>query len=118
MDGRFSVVAVAPDPGATRSIWRLQGELDLAGVPRLTETAGSGLGTGGRTVVLDCRDITFCDSSGLNVLLRLREQASRSGARLVIARPSETVRHLLRLTHTDSVFDIADAVTEAPVRHG
>ncbi|WP_051852554.1 STAS domain-containing protein [Streptomyces aureocirculatus] len=118
MDGHFSVVAVGPDPEATRSVWRLKGELDLEGVPLLTETAGSGLETGGRTVVLDCQDITFCDSSGLNALLRLREQASLSGARLVLARPSENVLHLLRLTHTDSVFDIVDTLAETPVRRG
>ncbi|KUF17993.1 MULTISPECIES: STAS domain-containing protein [Streptomyces] len=115
MDGRFSVVAVSSDSEATRSVWRLKGELDLEGAPLIAETAGGGLDTGGWTVVLDCQDITFCDSSGLNVLLRLREQASRSGASLVIARPSENVRHLFRLTHTDSVFDIVDTPAEVSV---
>lgn len=118
MDGRFSVVAGSPDPDAARSVWRLKGELDLEGAPLLSEAAGSRLGTGRRTVVLDCQDITFCDSSGLNVLLRLREQAARSGDALVLARLSENVRHLLRLTHTDSVFHIVDSPADASAPRG
>ncbi|GGV21844.1 STAS domain-containing protein [Streptomyces spectabilis] len=100
------------DGAGARAVLRLSGELDLEGAPSLAEAAGPLLQDGSRTLVLDCHGVTFCDSSGLNTLLNLRERAAASGARLLLARPSPSVRHLLRLTHTERVFHVVDA-TEA-----
>lgn len=106
------------EPPGVRAVLRLSGELDLEGAPSLAEAAGPLLGDGSRTLVLDCHGVTFCDSSGLNTLLNLRQRAADSGARLLLARPSASVRHLLRLTHTERVFHVVeatDAVGDASV---
>ncbi|MEV0444685.1 STAS domain-containing protein [Streptomyces spectabilis] len=110
--GREDDEGARDDGAGARAVLRLSGELDLEGAPSLAEAAGPLLRDGSRTLVLDCHGVTFCDSSGLNTLLSLRERAVASGARLLLARPSSSVRHLLRLTHTERVFHVVDA-TEA-----
>lgn len=102
------------DGAGARAVLRLSGELDLEGAPSLAEAARPLLEDGSRTLVLDCHGVTFCDSSGLNTLLGLRERAEASGARLLIARPSASVRHLLRLTYTEQVFHLVDGADDAP----
>ncbi len=57
----------------------LSGEVDLAVahllVPQLLDLAISAPGS---TVVIDCAELTFIDSSGVNVLLRVSEQSGKS----------------------------------------
>ena len=55
-------------------------------------------------VVLDLADVRFLDSAGLGVLLSLREQATRLGRDVRIARMSEPVRRILDATATRSIL--------------
>lgn len=60
------------DQGSVRV--RLRGELDLSGAGRLEESLDR-LAADGRPVVLDLRELTFMDSTGLRVLLQAAERA-------------------------------------------
>ncbi|MCM2425052.1 STAS domain-containing protein [Streptomyces sp. RKAG337] len=60
----------------------------------------------------------FCDSQGLNRFLRLCLAAQRHGVHLVLATISTPLRHLLELTETLEVFQLADTVEQATVHHG
>ncbi|MEV5432021.1 STAS domain-containing protein [Streptomyces sp. NPDC052701] len=64
-------------------------------------------------LILDLSGITFCDSSGLNTLLRLRRHADEHGGRLSLVAPADRVMHMLRLTGADTVFPLYADVTEA-----
>lgn len=55
------------------------GDLDLASADRLWAGIAAHLGTGTR-VVLECAAVTFCDSAGLQVLLRAHKRAAGSGS--------------------------------------
>ncbi|MET7937893.1 STAS domain-containing protein [Streptomyces sp. NPDC005322] len=94
-------------------VFALRGELDIEGAPELARVAGDALARPCDRLVLDCRGVTFCDSSGLNTLLRLHGQAGRAGARLVLADVSESMRHVLRLTEVEQVLTLAETVDEA-----
>ncbi len=75
----------------------LRGELDLATVPVLEDA----LQRAERThdlVVVDLRDLTFLDSTGLHVLISAEQRARRSSSRLVIVQGPPQVRRLLELT--------------------
>ncbi|HEU5029134.1 MAG TPA: STAS domain-containing protein [Spirillospora sp.] len=60
-------------------------------------------------VLVDVTRMTFCDSSGLNVLLRARKRISALRGRLVLLRPTDRFARVLRTTGLDGVFDIRDA---------
>ncbi|MCX4744635.1 STAS domain-containing protein [Kitasatospora sp. NBC_01287] len=57
-------------------------------------------------LVVDCRDLWFCDSTGLNTLLAARRDAEQAGAALVLAGLQPAVARVFEITGADTVFDI------------
>jgi anti-sigma B factor antagonist len=86
---------ILPDEEAGR--FRLVGELEISNV----EAAGRRLEDelrAGRRLRLDLSGVTFMDSKGLALLLRLRSLAEESGlAPVVVVSPSAIVRRVLRV---------------------
>src|SRR5438128_823303 len=87
-----------------------RGELDLSGVEsaraaiaRAEEMAGM--------LVLDLAQLTFIDSTGLEVILRAARRAEETGRRLVVARPAPYVKRLFELTAIDQSLDIVDGIS-------
>lgn len=66
------------------------------------------------TVVIDCAELGFCDSTGLNVMLTARLQAQESGVGLRLAALRGHVVRMFEITGADGVFsihpDLADAL--------
>ncbi|MFD8205915.1 STAS domain-containing protein [Streptomyces sp. NPDC059695] len=58
----------------------------------------------GSNLVVDLRNSSFCDSTGLNVLLAVRLRALTRGVHLVLAAPSHQMLRLLEFTHSDDLF--------------
>jgi anti-anti-sigma factor len=84
------------------------GEVDLAVADRLWTELESRLVPGGR-VVLDCTDVTFLDSTGLQVLLRAVQTAAAVGAGFELAGRSEAVSRTLVLAGLADMFPPTDA---------
>lgn len=82
------------------------GELDLATAPRLEEALDWLRATRCRRVVLDLRGVTFCDCSGLSVLVEADTAMSAGGGHLIVCGPSTALRRLLDITHLDDTLDI------------
>ncbi|MFB7356049.1 STAS domain-containing protein [Streptomyces gardneri] len=59
---------------------------------------------GPRGLDVDLSGVTFCDSSGLDMLLRLNRRANRAGKSLVLTALSPRVTRLLRLTGAEHLF--------------
>lgn len=73
-------VDVARDGGQV--IVRLQGDLDMAEIDRVTTTVNEVLEDGCETVVLDCALLTFLDVVGIGAIMRERRLAELRVARL------------------------------------
>ncbi|GHF00568.1 hypothetical protein GCM10018785_74560 [Streptomyces longispororuber] len=89
------------------------GELDIHTCPRV-ERATAVLPVGDKTLRLDLSGVSFMDSMGLNLLLRLRNRIHGSGGHLVLAGLQAQPCAVLRLTETYALFDItcaADGLT-------
>jgi anti-sigma B factor antagonist len=84
---------------------RVSGELDIRTCERLERTAGE-LVDHGRPVVLDLAELTFCDSTGLAVLVRLHKRAEAAGSQLVLRSPVPRVQNLLTLTGLTRLFRV------------
>ena len=88
----------------------LQGELDLHTVSKVAE-AIDGLGPradGVRHVILDLRELTFMDSTGVRELLRQNEYARVHRHNLAVVRGSDAINRLLRLTGVDELLVLVD----------
>ncbi|QMU70677.1 STAS domain-containing protein [Streptacidiphilus sp. P02-A3a] len=80
------------------------GEIDMDSVPRLREAVHQCLRQGVRTLVLDLAAVTFCDASGLNVLLELSRHTRAAGGRLRLEHPSPMLTRMLVLTDTHQLL--------------
>jgi anti-sigma B factor antagonist len=90
----------------------LTGELDLAEVPTL-EAAIPNLAPG-EVLVVDLRDLTFIDSSGIHVLMRLDTAARDDGWVLVLVRGRPAVQRVLDLCHLSDHVRTVDAPDDIP----
>jgi anti-anti-sigma factor len=67
------------------TVFAVGGELDAASTPELQASFDQALrGVGGESVVLDLRDCTFVDSTGLHAIIDARELARGHGGRLEV----------------------------------
>lgn len=90
----------------------LHGELDIATVPIVEDRLAHVEGVGVAVIMLDLRELTFIDSTGLHALLRARDRATSNGHRLVLVDASQSTRRLLELTRTEFLLDDAEAVSD------
>ena len=82
--------------------FRLVGELDMSTARQLSDDLDLELGRGG-DVTLDLADLTFMDSTGLQVLIRSALMLGDRG-RLVLRSPGNLVRSILALAiRTDKI---------------
>lgn len=89
----------------------LSGELDMATVDLFTDALASCLGDGATAVMLDLRDLSFMDSTGLHAFLQARDRSLGDGHRLLFVGASPPVRMVFEMTGMESVLNEHEAVT-------
>jgi len=99
--------------GTARRVVAIRGELDIAAAPRLYAGLTEIMRRHTPDLVLDLSALTFCDSSGVTVLVRLAEAARLLGGELVLAAPAPRVAKVLRLTGVDRTFTVHPTVLAA-----
>jgi anti-anti-sigma factor len=107
---RFTVTAApGPQPGVV--VLTLAGELDHDTADALRgELEGR---NGAVRILVDCEGLRFCDSTGLNVLLRGRLHALEAGGRLELAGLRPPVDRMFEITGARTVFRVYDDLAEA-----
>lgn len=83
----------------------VSGELDLTTCEALQQHVAV-LVDPGKQVLMDLRDVTFMDSTGLRTLWTIHQSMLAQGGRLRLRALSESVRRVLDLTHLDGFFEI------------
>jgi anti-anti-sigma factor len=107
------VFSVDVSPAAQTVVLRLSGELDFDSVVQLNEAAESALSKQPRLLVVDCSDLSFCDSSGTASLVGLYQQLSSTGGKLRLAAPPGSVARTFELTGLDQVIAMHGGLEEA-----
>jgi anti-anti-sigma factor len=87
----------------------LSGELDMASVPLVREHLSRAEVDGVEVIMLDIRDLTFVDSSGLHAFLQARERSRLNGHRFLLIGATASVRRLCELTDTQFLLDDQDS---------
>jgi anti-anti-sigma factor len=99
-------VAVVPDRREVAVV--PTGELDLVSVDAVDREVRELVRAGFDQIVLDLRRITFLDSSGLRLLLSLRNDAAREGHKLRLVPGPAEVQRVFQLTATRHLFSWRD----------
>jgi anti-anti-sigma factor len=84
----------------------ISGEVDLSAIDDLEIALAPALGAQPSPVVVDLRDVSFLDSSGLRFLLALNERTSAGGGRFAIVAAGEPVTRVLELSGVEGRLEI------------
>ena len=85
----------------------LRGEFDLSNVRDVEAAAFEAVGAGVRELCVNVREVTFMDSSMLNLLVNLRKRLRERGGQLRI-QPNVQVTQLLELTGLGDLFELVE----------
>jgi anti-anti-sigma factor len=98
----------------TLCLIRVHGEIDLSNAHEVSSAIGMVMGQEARRLVVDLSDITYLDSAGVALLLRLAERlrARRRQLHLVVPRRSP-VRRVLQFTGLPRVIPLEARLADA-----
>jgi anti-sigma B factor antagonist len=89
------------------------GEIDLAGAPRLREALSDVLTAGCTRLVMDLREVTFIDSTGLGVIIGAGKKAAGLHGALRIVCDDKRVLRLLAITGISRSLTVTATPEEA-----
>jgi anti-anti-sigma factor len=98
------------DSGDDRVTFTPRGELDLATAPELEEKVLGAVREGGRIVVLDLRELTFMDSTGVRTIVAAHQVAEETGNELRVVRPARegAVSRVIEISGIDDALGLVD----------
>jgi anti-sigma B factor antagonist len=88
------------------------GILDGVNGGQLRRAVGEILASGNKTVLIDCKEVTFMDSAGLAALVMALKKVRDVGGRLSICAINDQFKMLLELTNMGEIFEVFSSQSE------
>jgi anti-sigma B factor antagonist len=85
-------------------------EVDIANADQARDDLLSILNRGAATLIVDMGGTTFCDSAGVNALVRAHKRATANGSEMRLVVSASAVRRVLDITGVDHLMDIYPSV--------
>ena len=101
----FEVFTAQVESGRGATKIALSGELDMGTAPILEEHLVRAESVGATTILVDLRELSFMDSTGLHAFLAARDRAEANGRQLLLIGAKAPVRRLFELTGQDLLLD-------------
>ncbi|MFI1397315.1 STAS domain-containing protein [Streptomyces sp. NPDC020681] len=89
------------------------GELDHHTAELLRAPLDDALAQGRSRLVIDCSQLEFCDSTGLNVMLGARLKAEAAGGGVHLAGMLPVVARVFEITGAEAVFTVHESLEAA-----
>jgi len=89
------------------------GEVDLHHSPGLYQELVEVCKARPARLVIDLREVTYMDSSGVSTLVEVFRTVNRYGGKLVLLAPTARVRGMFEIARLDKFFVICDTQEEA-----
>ncbi|WP_078988321.1 STAS domain-containing protein [Streptomyces sp. WM6372] len=98
------------DGGDQRVVVHVGGEMDIDRAPMLYTALHVAITQAGGPIeiVADLSEMSFCDSAGLDALIRARHTADEHGRRMSLRAPQPQFLRLLEITGADLLFPITE----------
>jgi anti-sigma B factor antagonist len=96
----------------------LPAEIDISNAAQVREDLLSTINRGPALLVADMSATTFCDSAGVNGLVRTFKRATASAARMRLVVGPPAVQRILAITGVDQLIDIYPSVAAAMAAEG
>ena len=60
----------------------------------------------GKTIILECKDMSYISSSGLRIFLTLRKAAAAKGGKVIVKNIGDDIRNVFMMTGFLNLFEI------------
>ncbi len=97
-----------------RAVVLVGGEVDLETASQLGDHALEAIDDASPHIALELSGVTFMDSTGLKVLLAVKNRAELAGGSLALLGTTRTVRRILELTGLEQTFTLHDSSGDLP----
>ena len=91
----------------------ISGRIDSSDTGGLQSELESGLGAEDRALILDFEHVSYINSSGLRVGLRIAKQCRSSGKKFGICNLSDATREIVAISGFDQVIPVLESRTRA-----
>ncbi|MGW2302488.1 STAS domain-containing protein [Streptomyces sp. NPDC001809] len=112
MTDHILTITTLPHPGGA-TVLTAAGELDHHTAPRLSRALDGTTFEPGRPVVIDLADLTFCDSTGITVLVTAYHRAKTAGTTVTLTAVHPELIHTFRTIGLDQIFTFQPTTTQA-----
>ena len=91
----------------------LDGEIDINTAPQIKKSFDKIIGTKKDKIILNLKNVSYVDSSGLATLVEVLKGLRSYGGKLKITNLSTKVKNLFEITKLDKLFEITAEEEEA-----
>src|SRR5690242_776403 len=95
--------------GHDRARLQLRGELDAAAAPELSAKFDEACAAETTLLLVDLSELSFCDSSGVRVLVLAAARCARIGVDMRLVGTRSNVRRIFELTNTVELLNFANS---------
>lgn len=85
---------------------RMIGRLDTPASQDIAPDVQSLIEEAGKTIILDCKEMSYISSSGLRIFLTLRKAAADKGGRIIVRDINDDIRGVFMMTGFLNLFEI------------
>jgi len=93
-------------------------QIDISNSEQVREELLSLLNRGPAVLIVDMADTTFCDSAGVNALVRAHKRATANGAEIRLVVASLGVHRVLAITGVDRLIPVYPSMTASLAEPG
>lgn len=90
------------------SMVSIKGEIDIYSIEKFRESIEKEIQTQATQIILDCSELSYMDSTGMGVLIELRNRTKEMGQKIIMMNPRPNIKKLLALTGVDKIIEIVD----------
>lgn len=87
-------------------IVRFSGRMDTPGAQEIAPQMNALTVEAGKTVILDCTDLTYISSSGLRIFLTFHKASLEKGGKVIIRNICNEIRNVFMMTGFLNLFEI------------
>lgn len=84
----------------------ISGEVDIYSINEFKEPIRALIEAGKKTLYLDFSDMEYIDSTGIGVLIELRQQSMAGDQEIILVNPKRSINKLFSMTGVDKIFQI------------
>lgn len=88
------------------SVCNVIGEIDINTAPQIKKTLDKLIGAKKQNIVINLKDVSYVDSSGLATLVEVLKGMRAYGGKLKLTNLSTKIKNLFEITKLEKLFDI------------